>query len=126
MLEIREPTTFRIVAGDTSPKPTLVVRGIEADPSGATAKFSLLDLSDAAAIDEQAATVSGVASYTDRGATRWQLTVTYSWSAVETAALSGSYYGRFAVTLPASAGIISAPADRRFSVFVFAPVGDAL
>lgn len=120
MLEFREtdPLPLRIVAGDTLRFPELVVHGLEADPTGATATFSLFDLSDVAELEEETATVDSIASYSDHGATRWQLRLRYAWVTADTALLSGSYWGRFVVTLPASAGIFSAPADRRFAIEV--------
>lgn len=120
MLEFREtdPLPLRLVAGDTLPRPELVVRGLEADPTGAAATFSLFDLSDVAELEDAAATVDAISSYTDLGATRWQMRLRYSWETEDTATLGGSYYARFKVTLPADAGVLSAPADRRFAVFV--------
>lgn len=115
LTETRE-AAIRLVAGDALPKPELTIRGLEADPTGATAKFSLFGLDDAPVVDEASASVGSIASYSDHGATRWKLTATYAWG--DTSALSGYYYARFTVTLPAAAGIISAPADRRFVVFV--------
>jgi hypothetical protein len=110
--------SLRIVAGDSLPVPELWVYGIEADPTGATATFSLLDLSDVEEIEDEAAAVDGIASYTEYGATRWKLRLRYAWASADTAILEGSYYGRFTVTLPASAGVFSAPADRRFTIEV--------
>ena len=127
MLEFREtdPLPLRIVAGDTLRFPELVVYGLEADPTGATATFSLLDLSDVEEIEDQAATVDGIASYTEFGSTRWKLRLRYAWATGDTAILEGSYYGRFVVTLPTSAGTFSAPADRRFTIEVL-PLTDGV
>lgn len=120
MLEFfEEQGPLRLVAGDSAPAAALTVYGIAANPAGATATFSLFDLTDTAEIDAQAASVGGVASYVDHdGVTRWKLTLTYA-SVGEDLDTAGSYYGRFAVTLPASAGTISAPPDRSFTVLVY-------
>lgn len=107
---------LELFAGATVPSISLTIKGLAADPTGATATFTLWTNMGTATLTAVAATVSDIDQLADG---TWEAVVTHEWTTVETAALSGTYYGRFTVTLPGGGVLVSPPAPSRMQVRVY-------
>jgi hypothetical protein len=110
------PKEIQVVAGTTLPVARLPVSGFSANPTGAAITFDLFDNTGAVVLDDVAAAVSGIVAQTDG---TWRFELRHAWTSVETAALDGSYTGRFNVTLPGgdTIGLPQSPLVLRVRIF---------
>lgn len=116
VVSYRIPSTVVLAAGDTLPVVEATVAGLTSDPTAATVTFDLWAVSGTKILNAVAATVSNVNAQTNG---TWTATLQHAWTALETSALSGSYYGRFNVTFAAGGTMTIPPAPNSLQVRVF-------
>lgn len=107
---------LEIAAGATLPSASVLVTGLSSDPTGGTATFTLSASSGTSVITAAAASLSDI---DQDAAGAWEVTLTHDWTTVETGSLSGTYYGRFTLTLPGGGVMVAPPAPGRLQVRVF-------
>lgn len=106
-----------IGAGATIPSVSTLVTGLAADPTGGSATFTLWNAAtNAVVLSAVPATLADIDQLADG---TWEVSLTHDWLAAETSSLSGSYYGRFTLTLPGGGVLIVPPAPGRLQVRVY-------
>jgi hypothetical protein len=108
--------TVELAVGATGPDPSLTVRRLAADPTGATVSFNLYSRSGQSRTLAGTATLDSVEAASDG---TWTAGLLYSWAAADTATACAGCYGRFTLTLPAGEVLILPPAPQSLRVTIY-------